>query len=370
MSQLSIHSYLSLEITLVSNRFLDEYMPRANGEFIKIYLYLLRMAGSEKQLCRLAAIADRLNCTENDVMRALRYWEKESVLSLTFNEAQELEDICFLPLSDTTASTYSAAAASVPEEKPEPEAPVSQAPAFSRMSLGKLQQLQQKDDVKQLLFVASQYMGRPLSSIESEKILFFYEELHLSADLIEYLIESCISKNHTSIHYMEKVALSWAEKGITTVEMAKQNNSTYHREYYAILKSLGITGREPVANEITYMNTWMNEYGFTLDIITEACQRAAMQTFRPGMKYANGILKGWHERGVKHLSDVDSWLKNNGNTDTDTSPDDAPQKAKPASKPSSANKKNLSANKTNNRFNNFPQRSQDFSQLEKQLLNK
>ena len=138
-------------------------------------------------------------------MRALRYWEKESVLSLTFNEAQELEDICFLPLSDTTASTYSAAAASVPEEKPEPEAPVSQAPAFSRMSLGKLQQLQQKDDVKQLLFVASQYMGRPLSSIESEKILFFYEELHLSADLLEYLIESCISKNHTSIHYMEKV---------------------------------------------------------------------------------------------------------------------------------------------------------------------
>ncbi|MGI6095963.1 MAG: DnaD domain protein [Lachnospiraceae bacterium] len=369
MNPLSIHNYLTPEVTIIPNHFLDHYMPRANGEFIKVYLYLLRITGRTNIALSLASIADQLNCTEKDVLRALKYWEQESLLSLTFDDSQELTDICFLPFTEETATAYTAAAAPAPPEKAALENKPSPVHASTRMSLGKLQKLQQNEEVRQLLFIASQYMGKTLTPIETEKILFFYEELHLSADLIEYLIESCVSKNHTSIHYMEKIALSWAEKGISTVSMAKQNNSTYHRDYYAILKALGITGREPVEAEITFMNTWMNEYSFTLDVITEACQAAAMQTFRPGMKYANAILKDWHERGVKHLSDVKA-LKSK---ETDSPRKDAQKKENAFSEASAkqlSDKKSYKYSKNNNRFNNFPQRSQDFSQLEKQLLNK
>ena len=43
--------------------------------------------------------------------------------------------------------------------------------------------------------------------------LIFYDHLGMSADLIEYLIESCVENGHKSIHYIQKVALSWADSG-------------------------------------------------------------------------------------------------------------------------------------------------------------
>lgn len=40
----------------------------------------------------------------------------------------------------------------------------------------------------------------------------------MSAELIEYLIEYCVENGHKSMHYINKVALSWHEENITTGE--------------------------------------------------------------------------------------------------------------------------------------------------------
>ena len=61
-------------------------------------------------------------------------------------------------------------------------------------------------------FVAEQYLGKALSPIEINKLLYFYDELHFSTDLMEYLIEYCVSKGSHSIRYIETVALSWADR--------------------------------------------------------------------------------------------------------------------------------------------------------------
>ena len=68
--------------TIVSNVFLDRYMCDANGEFVKVYLYLLRSMTLGN--VGLSDIADRLNLTEKDVVRALRYWDTQNVLKVTF----------------------------------------------------------------------------------------------------------------------------------------------------------------------------------------------------------------------------------------------------------------------------------------------
>ena len=66
------------EVTVVTNEFIDKYMTGANGEYVKVYLYLLR---HQKELVEVGAIADALNHTEADVRRALAYWEKAGILS-------------------------------------------------------------------------------------------------------------------------------------------------------------------------------------------------------------------------------------------------------------------------------------------------
>lgn len=55
-------------------------MVNANGEFIKVYLFLLRHAEDDNPALTLSMIADCLNNTEKDILRALRYWESEGLL--------------------------------------------------------------------------------------------------------------------------------------------------------------------------------------------------------------------------------------------------------------------------------------------------
>ena len=75
MNNIQLQKKPDMDVTLVRNVFLDEYMPEASGEFVKIYLYLLRCASGEKEIS-MGRIADIFEHTEKDVTRALKYLER------------------------------------------------------------------------------------------------------------------------------------------------------------------------------------------------------------------------------------------------------------------------------------------------------
>ena len=82
--------------TSVSNVFIDEYMNKANGEFVKIYLYLLRLVSKmidAPEEFSTEKIADHFGILESDVYRALTYWNVEEVLSLSFNDEGKIEGV-------------------------------------------------------------------------------------------------------------------------------------------------------------------------------------------------------------------------------------------------------------------------------------
>ena len=169
---------------------------------------------------------------------------------------------------------------------------------------------------------------------------------------IEYLIEYCVGHNHKSIRYIEKVALAWAEEGITSVEEAKQSGSRYNKDYFSILKALGITNRNPVETEITLMDTWLRTYGFSMEVIQEACNRTVLQTGQASFQYTDKILEGWKKKDVHTIDDIHT-------LDTEHKKRRQDRKAA-SSKP---------AQPSNNRFNNFQQREYNFDEYEKHLLN-
>ena len=222
----------------------------------------------------ISTLADIFQCTENDIKRALKYWETKGLLVLT--EEPSISEKEAAPVQEK--HTYSAA-----ETK-----------AFK-----------ENNEVKQLLFVCEQYMSKQLTRTDIETLLYFYDQLHFSTDLIEYLVEYSVSKNKKSMRYMETVALEWHKKGIKTVEEAKLDSKPYAKECYQVLKALGINNHDPLPSEITYVDRWMKEYGFTIDIILEACNRTIMQIHKPSFEYADGILKSWKSKGVHHLADIE-----------------------------------------------------------------
>ena len=71
-----------IPVTVVPDDFINHYMPTANGEYVKIYLYMLHCAKNDK-VPSISTLADIFQCTENDIKRALKYWESKGLLVLT-----------------------------------------------------------------------------------------------------------------------------------------------------------------------------------------------------------------------------------------------------------------------------------------------
>ena len=359
--KLSCNAY---NMTPVPTEFLDTYMPHANGEFVKVYLRLLRLAASG-QTSALSDVADTLSCTEKDVARALRYWEKAGLLKLQSDAGGEITGIAFVPITAETGGTGTAgtgADGNVTSER-ETNAPTDKTSALRRrvpestvpkrkqLTAARITQLEDTEDFMYLLFVSGQYLGRNLTRTDIDTLGYFYDELHMGVDLIEYLIEYCVSNNHTSIRYIETVGLAWHSEGITTVEAAKEVSRKYNKDYYAILKALGIYNHSPISAEIQLMDKWMKTYSFTMDVIREACTRTVMQTAKPTLAYADGILTRWYNEHIRTLEDV----KNEDELRRQ-------KKSQDQKKPSQGKNRKPSGS-----FYNFEQRSYDKT-LEKQLL--
>ena len=82
MTAINISSDIATSFTTVSDIFIDQYMPKANGEFVKVYLYLLRATGSGAGIATISEIADHFSNTEADIVRALNYWASEGILQV------------------------------------------------------------------------------------------------------------------------------------------------------------------------------------------------------------------------------------------------------------------------------------------------
>ena len=339
MSQFTLKTSLPTGMTGVPNLFLDHYMPRANGEYVKVYLYLLRALQNPSRELSVAALADALDLTESDILRALRYWEKQKLLRLECNSKKELKGIYLLeipPLMDQATEPL------IPREEKKDAVPGKH--AYSREELDRFSSEAQ---CRQLLFVCEQYLKKTLSPSEIETLLYFYDQLHFSADLIEYLVEYCVCKGSRSIHYIETVALAWSEAGITTVSQAKERTTTYTRGCFAVMKAFGINDRNPVDPELQYIEKWLHTYDFTLELILEACRRTMERLHKPSFEYADKILKKWSKSKVHNLEDVHA-------LDQAHQKNQSRPKAAPAPKPTG--------------FSNFEQRDYDFDELERQLL--
>ncbi len=369
MENITLHKDNGNSTTEIPNRFIDEYMTNANGEFVKIYLYLLRCMNSPGCSFSISRTADKFDHTEKDIRRALAYWEKMNLLRLEYHEDKSISGIYFLdadassakddtvplkkaefmvpPLSSQKENrkTFSETAASASHSMTAPK-------EKTAYTSNQLAALKEKEEVRELLFVAESYLARPLSSTDIQSLLYWYDGLKLSVDLIVYLMEYCIAGGHSSLHYMEKVALNWKEARIETVEQAKRSINTHSQLHYAVMKALGIHGRSLIPAESAYIEKWSKELGFGQDIITEACSRTILTIHQPNFEYTDRILLNWKKQNIRTTTDI-------------RKADESFQAAKTAEKTA----KTTVARTAANRFNSFPQRTYNLDQLEAELLN-
>ncbi len=473
MSEISLHTAEEKAGVYVSNTFIDTYMKDANGEYVKIYLYLLRALGGSGKDFSIAAMADALEHTAKDITRALHYWERAGLLRLEYSAAGELTGICLLDpdkprlmiheeaaaaAHQITSSPYVVSRQAEPQQTlehivsqtqqsltqigskqasvqvgtqqaqlqlgsqfqpaltqngsqqsltqlgtqqmplpfgsqsgqmltqvdvqqaqlqsasqqimPQTQEPSTQIASSLQQTAGNVVRMPQrqgfaqspdhsyspdeitllgKDDcVREILFVTESYMGHPLSPNETNTVLYWYDGMGMSSDLIEYLVEYCIERGHKNIRYMNRVAIGWDEEGISTKDDAVRRIRTHNSLYKTVRKAFGIMGRELTSPEEKYIDSWQQSYGFTIEVIEEACERTIMKAHSPSFAYADSILRNWYESGVKQLKDV-------------TALDEAyTKKEKP--------KRTKTNVVQNDRFHNFQEQQYDYDAIERQLL--
>lgn len=313
------------DYTPVSNIFIDNFMAKARGEYIKVYLLGLKYCVSGEIGVNSTLIASNLSLLETDVINAWNYWNDESVIKLTPIDNMGNYNIEFLELTKTTDNSKS------------------------------VNLLKELDNslVKDMLQDIERLLARPLSPKEMTTYLGWQKDFNFTPELILLLIEYCVSKGKSDYRYIEKIAISWNSNNITNIDLA-QNYIKKHEDKWVnmrkILTYLGIKNTDVMRPQEEILEKWLNVYNFSLDIIYKACDICFERLNRADFKYIDGILNSWFKDNIKTLQDIEIKDKKKINY-------------KPIVNNPSANNK-----KSSGQFNNFEQRNYDFEDLERKLL--
>lgn len=410
MTAINISSDIATSFTTVSDIFIDQYMPKANGEFVKVYLYLLRATGSGAGIATISEIADHFSNTEADIVRALNYWASEGILQVQTGADGQITGINLCSLAVTgmqaaqsniqrdvadnatqnnmqsgvinnavqnnmqsnvdnnTAQNISGADSQMQDsvmEKLKNQATDKPAPSQKEYTLDEIKEFRKNPDISELFFIIETYLKHTLSSTDTNIVLYWLDELHFSTDLVEYLVEYCITKGHSSLRYMNKVALGWADAGIKTVDQAKDDAAAHSQIYYSVMKALGITGRNLVDSEVSLINKWVGEYGFDMELVKAACSKTISAIQKPSFEYTDSILTNWRKKDVHTLKDVEV-LDANFAKANKASANGSSQGTNTAN---GSTKAKINNSNSKNKFNNFNQRNNDYDKLEKLFLN-
>lgn len=322
-----------LKFTPVSNIFIERYMPKARGEFIKVYLSMLKYNISGEIGVSASIMASSLNLLESDIINAINYWNDEGIIKLVPIDKMGNFNVEFCDLTDD--------------------------PIPSHKEVHLLDAINE-DSTKGMLQDIESLLAKPLSPKEMTTYLSWQKDFNFSSELILLLIEYCVSKGKSDYRYIEKVAMAWHTMKITNIEQAqnyiKQTEDKWIK-IKQILNYLGIKNMELMKPQEEMLEKWLVTYNFSVEIIEKACNICFQRLNRADFKYIDGILSSWHKDKLttidaienKELSFKNSSAKKNFN-----------------------NNNNIPASAGNTkpplRFNNFEARDYDYDSLEKKLL--
>jgi len=316
------------KFTPLSNIFIEKYMPKARGEFIKVYILMLKYSYTGEIGVNTSILASILNLLESDVINALNYWNEEGVIKLTPIDKMGNFDIEFIDLTSEKDTNNS--------------------------EINLLEELSNEAN-KGMIKDIEKLMGRPVSPSEITSYIQWKQDYNFSPELILLLINYCVSKGKNNFRYIEKVAIAWHELNIKTVEDAQnyiRKTEDKWGTYREILKFLGIRNTEIMKPQEDMLEKWTTVYNFSLDIIKKACDICFQRLNRADFKYIDGILSSWNKDNLKTLKEIEE--------------KEAAYKSLSSNKV--YNNKTTTYNKSNLKFNNFKGRDYDYDSLEKKLL--
>ncbi len=268
-----------LQDTSIENIFINEYMPQAPGDYVKVYLFALMYADYHMSMTN-ETMAKQLCMEDEDVLKAWTYWEKMGVIKKHYEKKEDKfhYKVEFINLKELM---YGKTTKAQKEEEQIPE---------------RLKSLMNDDTLKDMYHEIERITGRLFDGKEPTEILSWLTDYNATPEMIVYAYSYCTRKRNQNGHkYVGTVVKEWAAQGYKTIEKIEshlEENDNRHYLYKRVLKALGFL-RNPTEEEKRIMDTWFDEMAFPIDRVLDACKKTTGIS-NPNINYINTVLKAWN----------------------------------------------------------------------------
>ena len=306
--KLSLGSWNS--VFAVPSDIVDKHLKLAGAAQLKVILWFLRHAGESFTV---DDIAEALSMQAADVRDSMLYWTETGIINLdeghiTPSEQKEekvteeqppVEKIEPQPLQE--------------QKSEEPEKQKKTSRVLSRPEKPDIKYLSQRisadPGITYLMQTADEIFGRPTNNNDKATLLMIHETDGLPVEVIIMLMQYAAGLGKCNIRYIEKMAISWADEEIMTLELAEkkiQKLTSGRSAAATIQKLLGLDEHSPTEKETEYADRWMNTWKFSPELIRKAYEICVDAKGKYIPKYVDSVLSRWHNSGIVTVEQADA----------------------------------------------------------------
>lgn len=269
--------YIASSKTELDNIFINDYLPFAQPKDVSVYIYGLYLCSSNAFDNSLSNISRTLNMSEEEVVSAFEYWEEQGLVQLL--RVNPLE-VTYIPLKNVVSAN----------------------------KLYKPDKYETFNQQAQDIFKSK----RSISKHEYQEYYDFLERYHVEQEALLMIMKYCVETKQSAVgyNYILTVAKNWANEGITSTLQVEERLTKFEEkspEISEIFNACGIK-RAPYVEERATVNKWLNDYGFSLDVILHI-SKVFKGKNRFSIEKADELIKKYYEMKLFSSQEIDDFEK-------------------------------------------------------------
>lgn len=307
-------SSLIFSNTFIPDIFFTEYLSQANGDFIKVYLYLYFLSKYNKE-AKINDLSKKLELPLKTIQDAIKYWEELGLLirknqGFIVSNIQEIElNKLYKPKITISASDMKRVA-------------------------------ENKYRAKAIDTINNEFFQGVMSPSWYGDIDLWFKKYSFDEEVMIALFRYCFNKSALHRNYIATVAEAWYKNNIKTfsdLDIYFQKQGKVKSVENAIKKKLRLSRNLSIYEE-AYVEKWHITYGYDIDVIEIALKKTTGK-FNLSFEYMDKLITDWHERGLKTPAEINIHLEK--------------QKTKPVQNKENNNKKINYSQRQYSDLNNF-----------------
>lgn len=271
-------------ITEVPDIFLTEYLGNIQGDYVKLYLYLIFLAKYSREV-KVNDLSKKLSLPVNVISEGIKYLEKEGLI-LRKNDGYIVVDLQELVLNNLYSPKIQTSAEKIEENA------------------------KNKERLKLIEYLNNRYFQGVMGPTWYSDIDLWFRKYEFDEQVMINLFDYCFNKSALHRNYVQTVAEAWALnkiKNLDDLENYYMNQEKNMNIKKTIAKKLGKRNGLTQYEE-AYIEKWINEYKYDLNVIEIALKRTTYRS-NPSFEYINNIIKDWYDRNLRTPTQINEFLE-------------------------------------------------------------